>query len=350
MRTVVFNDTSIDDHHGCQLVMRRIAALSQKTGLDVILSCPLGYDWSSDEALKKSISTAEICLINGEGTMHDDAPAALKLGELAKYCHDHQVPCFLINSVWQNNERLNDYARFFTRIYVRDRLSQGELLDIGVNSEVVPDLTLSLDNKTVSYKPRKGFVFNGSVLPHRIDEAWFEVRQSRKRIQYLSIRTLPCPPAKAYDLTRKIYKRKRMKMLRHYAFSFFRRYSERLSKKGRSRLRWRYAVLSTDEFLQRLQQAEGVVTGRFHMVTLCLITKTPFYAMTSNTFKIEGLLQEVGMQKRILNSYREAFNSLSDIKFTSAELKEIDRFIEDAKRKATAMFMDIKRVASERRV
>src|SRR5690606_24202299 len=123
MRAIVFNDTSIDDHHGCQLVMSQIEKLTKQSGMDIILSCPLGYDWERDDWLKTEIGTVDLCIVNGEGTMHDDAPNAMRLGRVAKFCAALGIPCFLINSVWQNNQALNELAPFFTRIYVRDPLS-----------------------------------------------------------------------------------------------------------------------------------------------------------------------------------------------------------------------------------
>src|SRR5690606_34263356 len=124
MRTIVFNDTSIDDHHGCQLVMNQISTLASSVGMDIVVSCPLGYEWEADEWLKAEVRKAELCIVNGEGTMHDDAPNAMRLGRLALFCAVENIPCVLINSVWQQNVELNELAPFFTAIYVRDPLSQ----------------------------------------------------------------------------------------------------------------------------------------------------------------------------------------------------------------------------------
>lgn len=346
MRTIVFNDTSIDDHHGCQLVMRQIEKLAMQSGMDVIVSCPLGHDWEADDWLKMKVRKADICIVNGEGTMHDDAPNAMRLGRLAKYCSEQGVPCFLINSVWQNNHALNEYACFFSLIYVRDPLSQAELAKLGLSASVVPDLTLSLE-VTGSSKPRRGIIINGSVLPQVLIEAWGEACNARDEdLRYMSIRTLPPQPLKkSLEHFTATFSAKRRKMIRHIISSFFRRYPPSASGKTLSRLRWRYATLSTDAFLKRIQESEGIITGRFHMVTLCLITKTPFYSLRSNTFKIEGLLGELGLGHRICLSYQEALSRRQAIEFSEVEHVSILRYIEGARIKASDMFQEIYKVA-----
>ncbi|CEA05843.1 Polysaccharide pyruvyl transferase [Pseudomonas saudimassiliensis] len=349
MRTIVFNDTSIDDHHGCQLVMNQISTLATSVGMDIVVSCPLGYEWESDEWLKAEVRKAELCIVNGEGTMHDDAPNAMRLGHLAQFCAAENIPCVLINSVWQQNVELNELAPFFTAIYVRDPLSQAELARIGVSAQVVPDLTLSLecDQETL---PRKGLIINGSVIPHVLVDAWKEKnRANRDAVSYMSIRTLPPYPTKrSREHFAGLYSRKRRKMLRHIVASYFRPYSKMVTGKGLSRLRWRHAVLSTEKFLQRIKGSEGVITGRFHMVTLCIVTRTPFYALRSNTFKIEGLLQEVGLTDRICSSYAEGISRKDKIQFSDAELATISSYVGDARRKSRSMFQEIHDAVSRR--
>lgn len=47
--------------------------------------------------------------------------------------------------------------------------------------------------------------------------------------------------------------------------------------------------LSWIKLLSTIGQSRLVVTGRFHMVCACLLTKTPFVALKSNSHKIEGM-------------------------------------------------------------
>lgn len=44
-----------------------------------------------------------------------------------------------------------------------------------------------------------------------------------------------------------------------------------------------------------------IITGRYHTATICLLTRTPFVAVESNTPKISALLQDVfGANERII--------------------------------------------------
>ncbi|MBQ0778152.1 MAG: hypothetical protein KBT84_11240, partial [Pseudomonas sp.] len=76
LQAILFNDTSYDDHHGCQLVVRQIRALAEEAGIHIAAASPVRHDWSQDRSLLERIAEADVCIVNGEGTMHDDAPAA----------------------------------------------------------------------------------------------------------------------------------------------------------------------------------------------------------------------------------------------------------------------------------
>ena len=53
------------------------------------------------------------------------------------------------------------------------------------------------------------------------------------------------------------------------------------------------SYLSNKEFIKWLCSKELVITGRYHTVTLCILTRTPFVAIESNTPKITALLKDV---------------------------------------------------------
>ncbi|WP_417791583.1 polysaccharide pyruvyl transferase family protein [Stutzerimonas xanthomarina] len=340
LKAIVFNDTSYDDHHGCQLVMQQLGKLAGETGIKITRFVPMRHKWFSDTHLRRDIDSTDLCIINGEGTMHGACEAALNYIRLAIHCRERGVPCFLINSVWQNNTSLVDGAKAFTGIFVRDMHSQAELRQGGIEAKVVPDLTLSYEWPEELQRLRCGYIVNGSVLQGRLDEAWRTVCNSDLReLRYLSIRTLPplqwgkgFPSYVPRNLVR------RYKQCRHLFSSYFRKFPAELDKRGLSRLRWRYAVLSTPAFLQTLSGAEGVITGRFHCVTLCMVTRTPFLALSSNTFKIEGLLAEAGLINRLCASYEEGVARRTDMSFSSTELDALEVFLVSARRRAREMF------------
>lgn len=339
---ILFNDTSHNKHHGCQIVVRQIYALAQEAGIRIVKSCSLHHDWRRDEALKREIAKVDLCLINGEGTLHDDAKAARILVDLAPFCREQNVPCYLINSVWQRNSlELTEAARSFSRIYVRDHHSQAELARSGVASEVVPDLTLSA--LPPAAKSREGLLINGSFYEERTREAWRLYRDAGGAVQYLSIQSMP------QIQWGKGFVRYFWRSLRSFFKAFRARSKARrmedferdLSVKQIKYMRWRYSVASSSQFLQRLAASRGVITGRFHCVTLCLLSETPFFAIASNTHKIEGLLDQCGLSGRIFADYGSAYSSVQRIDFTEVELQAVRRFVSDSAARARQMFLQI---------
>lgn len=51
-------------------------------------------------SVKKVIENVDLLLLNGEGTMHDDAPKALKYAEVVAFAKNQGVKCVLMNYVW----------------------------------------------------------------------------------------------------------------------------------------------------------------------------------------------------------------------------------------------------------
>lgn len=348
INALLFNDTSYEKHHGSQLVVRQIYALAKDAGISISRACPMRHDWRKNEQLKADIRRADLCLINGEGTLHDDAPQALMLGELASYCRQHGVPCFLINSVWQRNEQLLAHAGDFAGIYLRDEFSQRELAAQGVTCKVVPDLTLSYSHQPAAGEQRAGYLVSDSVFSTRTLEAWTEVcRANRADIGFLSIKNLPVIQAgKGFpDYCIKSIA-KLVQSSRELLQSYFRHYPAELPAGRIGMLRWRYSAVGLTRFLKRLSAASGVVTGRFHCVTLCLVTRTPFYAIDSNTHKIQALLVEAGLPGRIQESYAAALAAREDMAFSAVERQHLETFLLDCQRRAKDMFAEIVEQAS----
>jgi hypothetical protein len=141
-RTILLNDTSSFNHHGCDLVMERIREHCKKSGLDLWHTVKLGDDWRAERHLGR-IKESKIVLVNGEGIFHHDRKKARVLAQSAAFCREQNIPCFLINSVYQDNgTELAHSVRAFNLIFVRESRSQTELRKEGVDSEVVPDMTL----------------------------------------------------------------------------------------------------------------------------------------------------------------------------------------------------------------
>lgn len=343
LKAILFNDTSYEKHHGSQLVVRQIISLAATAGIRIVQSCPMRYDWRQDERLKTAIGSVDLCLINGEGTFHDNHRQALLLTELGPYCKSLGVPCFLINSVWQRNDgRLLNDAKAFTDIYLRDTMSQQELLSQGLPSKVVPDLTL-----TYPYQPqqrkRAGIVVNGSVFPARVAEAWQLVcEEQHTGVRYLSIKSLP-PVQRGKGFPRYFWKSIAQRLKSAYKRRVYRarKPEMHLPATDVGQLRWHTSSDCLTSFLDRLASATGVITGRFHCATLCLLTETPFFAVGSNTHKIEALLDAAGVRGRIYTNYRTAYAQRAAMAYSDEEQAALRVFVADCRVRAEEMFRQI---------
>lgn len=342
LKAILFNDTSHNRHHGCQIVVKQIYAHAAAAGIQIVKACPMRHDWRRDTRLQADIGNVDLCLINGEGTLHDDARAAQMLVELAPFCRDRGVSCFLINSVWQNNQKLVESARAFTGVYLRDYMSQRELAAVGIASQVVHDLTLSMQPPR-SMQARKGFLVNGSFYEEKTQEAWTALRQAAAPAPtYLSIWAMPqLQVGKGFPSYVWKSLRSRFKAWRGLLAAHFATFGETITRQQIKLLRWKYGEAFAPGFLARLSASEGIVTGRFHCVTLCLLTETPFFAIGSNTHKIEALLEACQLRGRVYSGYAAALADRQRIAFSEEELLAVRKFVRDSRSQAEQMFADI---------
>jgi hypothetical protein len=141
-RVTLLNDTSCF-HHGSHLVVEQIHKLCKAHGLNLWHTVGLGDDWRVEHH-RKRLAESDVVLVNGEGTLHHDRRSARVLAQSAAFCRERSVPCFLINSVYQDNgTEIAHLARQFTFVFVRESRSQMELRNAGIESEVVPDMIMA---------------------------------------------------------------------------------------------------------------------------------------------------------------------------------------------------------------
>ncbi len=141
MRAIVFNDTS-RFHHGCAAVMRTLHAELEAAGIEVV-EAVYGNTWLFDRTMpiyrRESLERADIVVINGEGTMHDDGRmAAWLLDEVAARRGDRALA--VVNTLWNRMSRhFADVMAGADLVTVREPLSRAEL---GLEAAVeMPDLS-----------------------------------------------------------------------------------------------------------------------------------------------------------------------------------------------------------------
>jgi hypothetical protein len=129
VRAIIFNDTS-RFHHGCAAVVRQLHAELDAAGIEVVESV-YGNTWKLTRSLptwrEESMAASDLIVINGEGTMHDDAPLAVfYLETIAARRGARKVA--LVNSLWQRmSPHLAALARQADLVVVREPASHREL-------------------------------------------------------------------------------------------------------------------------------------------------------------------------------------------------------------------------------
>jgi polysaccharide pyruvyl transferase WcaK-like protein len=132
MKILILNDTS-KYHNGSKHVIKFLTSTFKDH--DITLS---------KKIKEKVLKGYDLIIINGEGTMHNNAKKAISLLKLANYAkHKLGIKIMLVNSVWQKNtEDLTNYLNDFDYVGVREILSKNEITKC-INKDIEVHLDLS---------------------------------------------------------------------------------------------------------------------------------------------------------------------------------------------------------------
>ena len=100
--------------------------------------------------------------------------------------------------------------------------------------------------------------------------------------------------------------------------------------------------LYLQNFLKKISSSNFIFTGRFHGIFICLSLLKPFYTFQSDTYKINGLLDLIGIQNRKVN-----FDNLENIKtkkFSKTEIYKIKKFQTASKKKFHIFAKEIRNI------
>jgi hypothetical protein len=171
-------------------------------------------------------------ILNGEGTMHHSKPTAMKFLRALQSAHGRGCDIQIHNTVWQEMcHTYDDVLRKCSQITVREVLSQQEIFKHGIYAPISPDRSMIVD---VPYKEYDHVnIYDGQTFNKSIQ------RQSdRPRINIFE--------------------------------------------------------QSWDEIVNRLRNADLLITGRHHEMYAAIKAKCKFIVEEGNTWKNRGLLQTVG--------------------------------------------------------
>ena len=331
----ILNDTRVDRHHGCERVMGAIETLLARHGMEVAGACPAHADWRQQPGFLRALERSRLLLVNGEGTLHHDRPAARRLLEAGAHARAAGVPAVLVNAGWEaNGPELQAMLEDFALVAVRDSASAAEIRASGHACRVVPDLSLYGPAPAPASAARERIVFTDSV--DRFKSVALERCRRQVGGDTLSI-VFPPPGAAGY-----------LRFLRQGFAARDALSPARLMRIVQLRHRLcRTSFTRTEPFLSALGRYRLLVSGRFHACTLALITGTPFISLPSNTGKIAALVADMGLAPWRANTPLDARSiaEASAAGWFAQEREAIASHLDAARSASEGLFQDIRELA-----
>ncbi len=325
LRAVLLNDTRSDLHHGCELVFRTLSNELKARGITLSVTSPPNADWWKIAAVSSAIGKADLVIVNGEGTLHHDAPAGRKLLQASSYCQELGVPSALINCTWaENSSGTESMALKFDLISVRDRESARQLDGLTRKVIVVPDL--SLGSLKPDYEQGEGIGYGDSVLRDVSVQLLQRCRENEGT--YLPIQFPGNRRHAAWKFVRSMFGKQDV-------FSPLK--SARYADCRITQLK--HAVNDTDAFVSRISDLACFVTGRYHGICTAIGVGTPFIALTSNSHKVASLLEDAGLGHREIPLQTLGKAQIRELAhWTPRELRSLNEFLEAASRARNGLF------------
>lgn len=287
-RIAILNDTSRNAHFGCYAVMSTLARSLEAANLTPTALWPVFADWREFKSRLLALNVDGI-VVNGEGTIHHslENSAAASLCGLAQFVRQHlDIPVFLVNATLSDIADAHmEQLRWYSGIFARESRSHRYLQSFGIASQIVPDLSLYCeipDSTRVRTSPP--MVFDSVIKSTSRQLEQFATEHG------FPFRTMFDQEYRKSVLTRAFYRRvARWDVLNRMLPSLF--VSRRVTEcKGFT------------TFVNELATASGIVTGRFHAMTLAVKTRTPFLAIESNTTKVSDFVKDaLGSHRRVVN-------------------------------------------------
>jgi Polysaccharide pyruvyl transferase len=286
---LLLGDTRSVGHHGSSSVVKVIMEQLGHRGVDVSSSISHLRALSDPSTLRRGCIQGIV--INAEGALHGRSKHAMQFSKVAASAIRAGVPCFIINAVLDGCDReVIANLRRVTKLYCRESRSkiQADLLEIP--AELCPDLTFALKlPNDLHWTPGPRIIVTDSTVSdtNQLLHA-FAVRNA---YSFLPLRG--APQITSFADMRSISR----------AIKFtIRSRGGRLFKGNFHADRYGCAVSTPEHFLNEIARGTRlIVSGRFHGICLCLKVGVPFLAVCSNTHKVEGLLEDAGIDGRLID-------------------------------------------------
>lgn len=336
LKAVFLNDTSGHHHFGCFRVMRTIEDALKARGIEVTAKSLVRQDWQRDAGFLSALRAADLVVINGEGTLHHGSRHAEKLLRIVRDPNRGNTPIVILNALFQDNppewdQLLNEIAL----ISVRDSRSFAELKD-RYSGELHQTLDFSLFEPFVNVggTERTSLIIGDSVFSD-VTEDLATLSDNSAADTFLPIvRTIKSSKPQLSPVRR---------MVRE-AVIFMHRNLFRLRHP-----KTRYCK-SEYEYLQVLSKGKLHITGRFHSVCFSLLTKTPFLVLSSNSWKIEALIEDLGLSSARVMKFEDIRRSIQRAEnhdFSESEISSIESGLSRNREMINLVFNRVAELASK---
>lgn len=333
VKIAIINDTDVDGYHfGCVRVMSTIRKQLVQRGLKPLGTIKVGLNWR--EANPALIRAVDILIINGEGTLHHGSKKGLWMIEAARDVMDRGGKVAIINALWQDNpDSWGDLIKDVNILACRDSRSSAKLEELTRRDvRCFGDLSL-FGPVSLSEHPRFGVLVGDSV----------HSSVTTKLAEFSNL----VPDAQLVPVTSSLkFVSPRLTGLRLAARTF---YARQKQKRYLSRFPSALFVDNEAEYTELLSKKMLSVTGRFHAVCLSIATRTPFIAISSNSWKIEALIEDIGLNPdRVVpvEKLNRLDTSSSTWAYTKDEINNIDRFLKNLEVECNRLFDDIAKLSA----
>lgn len=329
MRYCLVNDTRFEHHYGCLFATENIIEQMTDIGCKLYSSWGLGDSITLDDFYKKNKSHVQLWVINAEGTLHSSNRSCIQIVELISKARAFGSVVIVINGTWFNNTKeLTSKLQEASILAFRD----GESTRPFFGAMSLPDFaSKELINRRLLKSANNLIFVTDSILYEdtmRMKEFAVSINALPLSIEYGTGFFYWRHNAKRFGKKRIIYKP--IRFLKFLLASYF-------FSKGR--------VFSADLFVKKVASAALIVTGRYHVVVVCLALRIPFIAIDSNTPKINYLLDDVGLLDRLVDKeklFSSSFEHSSYIGFNEAENKKIDMYFKHGNQSFKKLNIDMK--------
>jgi len=305
---LLVNDTSLICHHGCNLLMNTIYDFFEKNKL--LIKKKIYYEENYLNYVS-SINNYDLILINGEGTIHgkinSDTNKVREIIEFIKIVKKkYKTPIVIFNSTISSlkKEQLQ-IINLVDKIYVREKYSYDYLKKEKIKSEILPDFLTLLKIKNSNKKNQTIIVTDSSIQ-----------KTSKKLLRFSTLKNHIYIP---------ILYNNYLRYMRFFTFKFALKFKLFLFINLYLFLKNKYLNF----FLKKISNSKFIITGRFHGIFICLALMKPFYTFQSDTYKINGLINLIGLKKRMLSI--NEINTLKFREFDKYEVLKIKKFKKKSK-------------------